>query len=872
MTDKRFSLALAFPVALVLSLLTVSTASSGEAPRMANSAADRTQDGASKALVFIDQDSRAALASEAARLSERAAVRELPEAIEVDAAVAQRFADQGFRVVYLPDPHRLALRDGTVDLRHHAVDPAKLPDEPVPLVVAFQGAPVADRTGRLEAAGASIVGHLPPSAYLVRADKDAAEAITALEGFATMATFEQEWKVSDRVPPGPTPTPVEVVVFSGADTDAVLEVALEFDPDAESFPVADRSIVTATLGPEGIAAVAELDEVEMVDAAAVGGFFNNEIRVVMQTEKAHFQANQAFYNPIYGIGVWGDDEIVTIADTGILAGHEVFNRPSKVLYNYAVPGTCATTGDAFDHGTGVAATLLGDKLGASGLYDTANDFDGVSLSSDLIVQDIQAGPTTFCPPADYPLDLFYPAWQVGSMVHSNSWGHWAEQPNPQGTYSWRSQAIDWYLHHPVVRQQAVIFAAGNAGATWDGQATYTPYSLSDEAHAKNAIVVGGTRNGNARDFVYTFSSRGPTDDCLGVPCLDSDGNELIPRVKPDVLAPAAFEVDTATTAGSSRYTNAYSGTSYSAPGVAGAASLVRDYFGQGIYPVSPSDPPLGGPASSALVKAMLVNATVPIYDPSGYLGNPLVSTVPADAYPNYDQGYGRPALDNVLDPAGYRKLKAFEDNTCDDGSLCCDSDSTCAETGDVWSRVVPFREIWGATCNTLRVTLVWNDKEASLAAGPKLVNDLDLEVTFQGQVWRGNHLLTGGAAFDRINNVEDVFVPLDQQSLGTLHQPVVRVYGTSVPSGPQPFAVVATYGTCFDNIPCPPPPVVGGCYRGPGDVVPGSGWSPPVPGCDDQIYSMGEFDGEDEPYPFCEPPDGIEPAPEPSEPVQVEPL
>jgi hypothetical protein len=292
--------------------------------------------------------------------------------------------------------------------------------------------------------------------------------------------------------------------------------------------------------------------------------------------------------------------------------------------------------------------------------------------------------------------------------------------------------------------------------------------------------------------------------------------------------------------------------------VAGAAALVRDYFAQGIYPVNASDPPLGGPASSALVKAMLVNATVPIYDPSGYLGNSLIPNVPSDAYPNYDQGYGRPALDNVLDPAGYRKLKAFED------------DSTSVVTGDVWSRVVSFKETWGATCNVLRVTLVWNDKEASLAAGPKLVNDLDLEVTFQGKVWRGNHRLTGGAVFDGVNNVEDVFVPMRQQALGILHQPVVRVYGTSVPSGPQPFAVVVTYGTCFDNIPCPPPPVAGGCYRGPGDVVPGSTWTPPVPACDDQIYSTGELDGSESPYPFCEPPPiviGV-PVPYPVEPVE----
>jgi hypothetical protein len=790
-----------------------------------------------RALVFVDDAARAGLTADAVALSTRAAVRVLPGAIEVDAAVASRLAERALRVVELPDPFRVRLRDGEVDLRRRAVDPATLPAQPVPLIVAFHGVLDARRVAALEATGATLAGYLPPSAFLVRAGAAGAAAIASLDGVAAIAELEAEWKISRRIPPGPAPAEVEIVVFPGADADVVVATAAAgLGSAVASFTVADRTIVKATLDIAGIEAVAALPEVEMLDAVGVGGFFNNEIRVLMQTEKAHFQANQAFYNPIYGIGVWGDNQIVTIADTGILAGHEVFAAPSKLLANYAVPGTCATTGDAFDHGTGVAATLLGDKIGGSGLHGTANDLDGLSLRSDLIVQDIEDGMATFCPPNDYLLDLFYPAWSVGSMVHSNSWGHWAIQPNPQGTYSWRSQAIDWYLHHPVVREQSVVFAAGNAGATWDALATYTPYSLSDEAHAKNAVVVGGTLNGPARGIMYRWSSRGPTDDCLGTPCPG------IPRVKPDVLAPASLVVDTATAAGPTVYTGAYSGTSYSAPAVAGAAALVRDYFAQGIYPVNASDPPLGGPPSSALVKAMLVNATVPIYDPTGYLGNPLVPTVPNDAYPNYDQGYGRPALDNVLDPAGYRKLKAFEDAT------------TSVVTGDTWSRVVSFKQKWGASCNNLRVTLVWNDKEASLAAGPKLVNDLDLEMTFQGRVYRGNHRLTGGAVFDGVNNVEDVFLPMPPQPLGLLHQPVVRVYGASVPAGPQPFAVVATYGACFDNIPCPPPPVAGGCYRGPGDTVPGSSWTPPVPGCDDQTYSTGEFDGSESPFPFCKPP------------------
>lgn len=748
-----------------------------------------------------------------------------------------RFVDESGKVVRtqtLADPAVVFLQDRRIDLRRQSEKAAFVDPEVVaPWILAFEGVPSSERISQLEKLGVQVVGTLPPAAYLVRADGEALARVGASMDLAASAPFEGDWKVSHRVPEGPVESTVEIVLYAGASTDSVLAELRNQGAEATVFTAGSRQIVRSELGVEGQEAVAALPEVEMVDAAMPGQFYNNEIRVVMQTEKAHFQANQAFYNPIYGIGVWGASQLVTLADSG-LASHETFFGPSKVYANYAVPNTCVTgIGDLYNHGTGVANTALGDVISAGGAYGTANDLDGLSLRSTVAMQDINDNVAGFCAPNDYQVDLFYLPWTVGSMVHSNSWGHGAMPNTPMGTYSWRSQMIDEYMAFPAFREQAILFAAGNFGAHWSF-GTYIPYSLSDESHSKNAIVVGGTGNGNARDFMYLFSSRGPTDDCLGTPCPG------IQRVKPDVVAPATLTINTASSVSPTSYW-VDNGTSYAAPAVAGAAALIRDYFAQGIYPVKPADPPLGGPPSSALVKAMLVNATVPIYDATGYAGN-VGQGLPADAYPNYDQGYGRPVLDNVLEPAGYRKLKVYEDDT------------TTLLTGDVWQRTINFKEKWGADCNTLRITLAWNDPMATLAAGPKLVNDLDLEVTFNGTAYRGNHRLTGGLVFDSTNNVEDVFVPLGTQTLGILHKPVVRVYGSNVPQGPQPFALVATYGACADNIPCPPPPVAGGCYRGPGDTVPGSTWTPPVPGCDDQVYEMGEFNGSGSPYPFCEPP------------------
>lgn len=788
------------------------------------------QDAVGKALLFAEAADLAELAAEAR--ASGASVRELPGALELDADVAAELEDRALRLEILPDPRLVQMAAGEIDLRQHPLDLAALPAGAAPFIVAYDGVPDAAFVASLAAAGAQLVGPLPPSSFLVRGDAAAAGRVAGLPGVAALGAFDPSFKLSRRLEPGPLGSRAEIVLFAGAGADEVLAELEALGIEAEILAGSGRVVLAAELPVAARGRLAALPAVEAIDAAPEAALYNNEIRVLMQTTKAHYLANQAFYNPVYGIGVWGASQVVTAADTGV-DNHEVFAGPGKIVPTTA-SGPCVTLlNDAANHGTGVAATLLGDRISAGGAFGTANNLDGLAIRSRLVMQDIEDHLGNFCPPADPAVDLFIPAWLGGSLIHTNSWGHNAIPNVPlSGSYSWRSQRIDEYLRFPLFREHSVLFAVGNAGAHWSTGA-YLAYTLSDEAHAKNAIAVGGSWNGNGRDIMYKFSSHGPANDCLGVPCAG------LKRVKPDVVAPADKVVDTADNWTPTTYST-FSGTSIAAPAVAGAAALVRDYFAQGKYPNDPSDPPLGGPPSSALVKAMLVNATVPLYDPTAYQGN-LAQGLTRGAYPNYDQGYGRPTLDNVLEPAGYRKLKVFEDAT------------TTSVTGDVWTRNVQLVQKWGGTCNNLRVTLVWNDEIGTLAAGPKLVNDLDLEVTYMGTTVRGNHRLTGGA-WDRVNNVEDVFLPKGHVAPFTVFPVTIRVYGRSVPAGPQPWAVVLTYGSCADQIPCPPPPVAGGCYRGPGDTVPGSTWTPPVPGCKDQTYSTGEFAGGMLPYPYCKPP------------------
>ncbi len=846
---RRFSLLARL---LVLALLPVLSATEAEAA--SQQLADNG--GPARVLVFVEGESRQSL-----QAAEQAGdvVQELAQAVVLRADGARRAAlrADGYRVEVLPDPHQVMLRAGSVDLRQLPLTRALAPRgrEAVPLLVVFEGVPVASWVEGLKEAGATVVGPIPPAAILVTADAATLARIQGQEAVLQVAPFLPEWKVDPRLQAGPARTAARLVTFPGSSASRVLALASELGVGLVGSQAFDRTLLMGTFSAAEAAQLAQLPEVERIEIVGHGGFFNNQTRVVMQTDKAHYLANQAFYNPIYAIGVWGASQVVTLADSGINPPpqrHEVFDGPGKVISNLPAQGSCVVmVGDAayggLGHGTGVANTLLGDKIGAlSGGYGSANDLDGLSLRSNLRMQDIENSFENFCPPFPYYRNLFFPAWQAGSMIHNDSWGHNGSRGDPPGSYTMETYFTDAYLKDWNFREQVIVFAAGNKGYE---NSSYTPFSLSDEAHGKNVITVGGSENGNARNQMYIDSSRGPTSDCNGGPCGPNG------RVKPDIVAPARVET------ADGRETWAYAGfpgTSVAAPAISGAAALVRDYFAQGKYPNDPTDPPLLLPPSSALVKAMLVNATVFLTDKSAWQANSIFS-LPANAYPNFDQGYGRPVLDNVLEPAGYRELKVWEDG------------STWATSGSVWTRQPRIQERWKASCNILRITLAWTDEPMTLGAGRALVNDLDLEVTFNNQIYRGNHFLTGNQ-FDQFNNVEDVYIPMGNVNVPYLF-PVIKVYGRTVTTvQPQPFAVVMTYGTCPDTIPCPPlPPKGGDCYRGPQDVVPG--WKGSVPGCADQIYGKGEYQGNGTVYPRCaQPPsDPGNPVPVPVPPVGPDP-
>ncbi len=709
------------------------------------------------------------------------------------------------------------------------------PGESHPLVVATTGVWQAAWTAQLQAQGAQILGAVPPYGALIHLPIANVAAVDALPFVIRSMYLEPTERLAPRLGDSlaTNVTTMEVLLYPGFSAARLLAVFASVAIPTQVTTIAQRTLITVDLDISQANLVALFPEVEWIDDFDPGSTYNDRMRVLVQTNGGFPGANQSFYNPIYAMGVDGSTEIISISDGGIRPTHEMMVAPGKVLLNYVPNGSPGTLGDESGHGMAVTCSALGDSVGGTTLgFGTANDFDGLAFGASLIMQDIGLLSEAVALPDDWITEVFQRAYNEGSRIQNSSWGHGNSNDNfDDGTYSFRTQLIDQFMDDPSYYDSVQIFAVGNFGADNNMAApiaTYQPQSLSDEAHSKNAISVGGHRNGLDRNIMYTYSSRGPTNDG------PSRG-----RVKPDLLS-----VGSTLTTADEWANNAYFtwfGTSHAAPIVAGAVALIRDWFNKALY----TGPPIIGEPSSALIKAMLVNSTAFQADVSGFLGN-AGAGLPVTGYPNFDQGYGRPVLDAILDPNDYREVQLFQDFT------------TEVETGDRWSRTVTLDNQWpDADCRSLRVTLAWTDEAMALSAGKALVNDLDLQVSFLGNKFIGNGFHMQDGRFDGVNNVEDVVIPFDQDVYATLPAtfPIqVDVLGTTVFSDiPQPFAVVVTFGTCPGTLPCGEAPP---CYPGPGDVIP----TPfPVPNPCIQNYTGGEYTG-GLPWPFCI----LEPLPAPT--------
>ena len=365
---------------------------------------------------------------------------------------------------------------------------------------------------------------------------------------------------------------------------------------------------------------------------------------------------------------------VTDAQSPVPPGTGVIDPTHKMIAYYVQPGATPYDDAAFSfHGTHTSGTVTGDNyVNLSGPLAPGIDVgDGMAPNAKLVFQDVSSQ-TVFGAGLGDSFNMFLQASNAGARVHSNSYG-----APTGGAYSGDDSIADRFLFDH--EEMAIFISAGN-----DGPGANT---IGSPGNAKNVVTVGALGHGNSTT-IASFSSRGPTDDG---------------RIKPDIMAPGSA---TRSALGDASHTSdncgtqALSGTSMSCPTTAGGAVLLRQYFEDGYYPTGTADPADALSARAPLVKAALLNGTLPL--PAG------------GPFGGFNFGWGRIFLDNNAFFTGDgRELRVWN----------------VANTDGLQTAGSVVHQVTVAAGQEFRAALVWSDAEGSPGAGAILVNNLNLTVS-----------------------------------------------------------------------------------------------------------------------------------------------
>jgi len=439
--------------------------------------------------------------------------------------------------------------------------------------------------------------------------------------------------------------------------------------------------------------------------------------------------------------------VLATADRKFYVAGDTANASRVAYFTNCTSTAAAASGDITGHGTLNAGIAVGYDTRAGAPFQDGDGWQrGLGINPFARVGSTAIfGPgfdTSAC--GGGPAGLVQANGRSGARISNNSWG---SNP-PPATYEAVQQLYDAGVrdaNNSVAGSQPMIYvmAAGNLGT--GGAST-----VSSPAAAKNVIAVGasesvrpqwtdgcghGPASADNPNDVAIFSSRGPTRDG---------------RAKPEAIAPG-----THVQAGASLYSGydgrgvcdtyypsgqtefaASSGTSHSAPAVAGIASLAYWWMAQGgagsaAGSVDRVDAP-AHPPSPAAMKAWLM--AHPIY---------LTGVSANDALPSPTQGYGMPDMGQMFDTV----TKVVVDQTAV-------FTATGQRASYRWAVLDPSRPV--------RIALAYTDAPGLLGTSPQ-VNDLDLAVSAGARSWLGNVFVGGwsqeGGAADALNNYEAVFLP-----------------------------------------------------------------------------------------------------------------
>ncbi|MDP6362263.1 MAG: S8 family serine peptidase [Candidatus Poseidoniaceae archaeon] len=510
---------------------------------------------------------------------------------------------------------------------------------------------------------------------------------------------------------------------------------------------------TVTAQTSGIVWLANHGAVEFIDLRYIPQLFNTVAATIIQADDIQDGTKMSNANATWN-GLDGSGIIVTVGDTGLDNGvnnsamHPDFADHIKDIVSLPLPpSSCSwasptNPGPSCDdgaiddngHGTHVAGSVLGDGTHSNG------GIVGIAKEAQLIVHSIEQGGGLGGIPNNMN-DMFQPAYDNGSRIHTNSWGScggWnGVTCTIYGLYTTRSAQIDTSANS--LTDMVMMFAAGNDASDANGDGERDDDSVIFEAISKNVITIGASEtyrpsNGSNADNwsgMAGFSSRGPADDG---------------RYKPDFSTPGTHILSTKSRSagncgwGSHNASYCYmGGTSMATPLAAGATALMIQHLEQNRGHNAPT---------SALIKAIYA-ATA--HDMMGQYTTPANNGA-AESAPNVHEGFG------LLD-----MWAAMNASFVADESL-----STTDDRG--WSLNVP------ANAPDLRFGLAYNDPAASSSSSTQLVNDLDLAVKDPSGTWTN--------LSDNLNNMRVLNFASPAQGTWEVH-----VVGTSVPTGPQFFSL-----------------------------------------------------------------------------------
>jgi subtilase family protein len=665
-------------------------------------------------------------------------------------------------------------------------------------LVQFVGPVKREWLEELRASGVEIIAYVPNNAYLVRGDRRASgrllkagrEAAARGKGFIQWeGPYLDEYKIHPAVKAkmenqeaGQLTVAIQVATGSaGTDQDVKAAKNLASSVIGDAYRVLGFTNLRARVEVGRIAQIAALAGVVNIEPWSPPQLFDERAAQIIAAQLSddgkeargpgymQWLSSRGFasrFNFAIDVSDTGADRGVTSADKL----HPDFldsNRQSRLVYARDYTSELEP-GDISGHGT-INLSIAGG--GSNSAETGARDSGGYNYGLGIAPYALLGSSKIFQSSGKYDLiepytKLISDAYLEGARISSNSWG------SVTNSYTIDSQEYDLRARDAVPTQagnqeMVIVFAAGNSGPN---------RAIGSPGTAKNVISVGASENARKGGSDGCSVEDEDADSALDIAFFSSGGPLDDGRFKPDICAPGSHVQGAASQhpefdgsdvcgedlgkpyfpKGQTLYTWS-SGTSHSTPQVAGAAALARQFF------VNRGEEP-----SAALIKALLLGAAT--YITGEGAGGDL---------PQVRQGWGRLNLGRAFDDAS--KIVVNQSHTF------TDSGQEFVITGEVKDSGLPFR-----------VMLAWSDAPGFSGAAP-WVNNLDLEVTINGQVYRGNHFLgqqsQPGGEPNTKDNVEGVWLPAGTTGAFVIRVRAASIAGDGVPSTgdgtDQDFALIA---------------------------------------------------------------------------------